>query len=51
MPRHSSTLRVAEVLDSLDLLRDDTVPALRLWIERNSAALPAGFARRSRHGC
>jgi site-specific recombinase XerD len=44
MPRRTSTLRVAEVLASLDLLRDDTVPALRLWIERSSAALPAGFA-------
>jgi site-specific recombinase XerD len=43
MPRHTSTLRVAEVLSDLDLLRDDTVPALRQWIERKCDALPAGF--------
>jgi hypothetical protein len=43
MPRRTSTLRVAEVLAHLDLLHDDTVPALRLWIERTSAALPADF--------
>lgn len=41
--RHSSATRVAEVLDDLGLLADDTTPAIRSWIERRTAELPAGF--------
>jgi hypothetical protein len=36
--------RVAEVLADLELLTDDTTPAVRSWIERQSGGLPAGFA-------
>ena len=36
--------RVAEVLADLELLTDDTTPAIRSWIERQSSGLPAGFA-------
>ena len=42
--RHTSASRVAEVLAGLGLLEDDTVPAVRSWIDRRSAELPPGFA-------
>ena len=44
MPRHTSRPRVAEVLADVGLLHDDTVPAVRDWIERRTAELPAAFA-------
>ena len=37
-------VRVAEVLADVELLTDDTMPAIRSWIERRSADLPTGFA-------
>ena len=37
-------VRVAEVLADLDLLDDDTTPAIRSWIERRCAEMPSGFA-------
>ena len=43
-PRHTSAPRVAEVLAGLGLLEDDTVPAIRAWIDRRTAELPPGFA-------
>lgn len=43
-PRHASTPRVAEVLTELGLLDIDTAPAVRSWIDRRVAELPAGFA-------
>ncbi len=43
-PRHSSAPRVAEVLAGLDLLDDDSIPAVRSWIERRAGELPQGFA-------
>lgn len=42
--RATSSVRVAQVLDDLDLLHDDTTPAIRVWIDRRSGELPAGFA-------
>jgi hypothetical protein len=42
--RSTSSVRVAQVLDDLQLLRDDTTPAIRAWIERRTAELPTGFA-------
>ncbi|MFJ8782383.1 hypothetical protein [Streptomyces sp. NPDC102476] len=42
--RHASSLRVAEVLTDLELLEDDSVLAVRSWIENRTAELPAGFA-------
>jgi hypothetical protein len=44
MPRPASSRRVAEVLMHLELLDDDTVPAIRSWIDRRTGELPAGFA-------
>ncbi len=41
--RSSSAARVAEVLDDLQLLADDTTPAIRSWIDRRAGELPAGF--------
>jgi len=43
-PRRTSNYRVAEVLGELELLADDTTPAIRAWIDRSAGALPAGFA-------
>ena len=43
-PRHTSSPRVAEVLAGLDLLKDDSTPAIRSWIERRAGELPQGFA-------
>ena len=43
-PRHTSVPRVAEVLAGLDLLDDDSIPAVRSWIERRTGELPQGFA-------
>ena len=43
-PRHTSTPRVAEVLAGLGLLEDDSIPAVRSWIERRAGELPDGFA-------
>jgi site-specific recombinase XerD len=43
-PRHTSAPRVAEVLAGLDLLEDDSIPAVRSWIERRTGELPQGFA-------
>ena len=42
--RHASVPRVAEVLAALDLLEDDSTPAVRSWIERRTGELPQGFA-------
>ena len=42
--RHISVPRVAEVLAGLDLLEDDSIPAVRSWIERRADELPQGFA-------
>jgi integrase len=42
-PRHSSAPRVAEVLAGLGMLEDDTVPAIRSWIDRRAGELPQGF--------
>jgi hypothetical protein len=42
--RHTSSPRVAEVLAGLDLLEDDSIPAVRSWIERRAGELPQGFA-------
>jgi hypothetical protein len=43
-PRHTSVPRVAEVLAGLDLLEDDSIPAVRCWVERCANELPQGFA-------
>ena len=43
-PRDASSPRVAEVLAGLGLLEDDTVPAVRSWIDRRTAEMPPGFA-------
>jgi site-specific recombinase XerD len=44
-PRRAPTPRVAEVLDAVGLLGEDTrPPAIRVWIDRSVAGLPAGFA-------
>jgi integrase len=42
--RTTSSIRVAQVLDDLQVLRDDTTPAIRVWIDRRTSELPAGFA-------
>lgn len=42
--QHGRSLRVAEVLAEVELLDDDTTPAIRSWVERRSAELPTGFA-------
>jgi integrase len=42
--RHSSVPRIAEILEGLGLLKDDTAPAVRSWIGRRAAELPPGFA-------
>jgi integrase len=44
MPRRASCPRVAEVLADLELLDDDTTPAIRSWIDRRTGELPACFA-------
>jgi hypothetical protein len=36
--------RVAEVLTAVNLLEDDTIPAIRSWIEQRTAQLPGGVA-------
>jgi site-specific recombinase XerD len=44
-PRRAPTPRVAEVLDAVGLLGEDTrPPAIRAWIDRSVAGLPVGFA-------
>ena len=43
--RHTSVPRVAEVLAGLDLLEDDSIPAIRSWIQRRVGELPQGFAQ------
>src|SRR5256886_7178160 len=43
--------RLAEVLGELDLLEDDTTPAIRTWIDRCTGELPAGFAGPVGPGC
>jgi len=42
--QHGRGVRIAEVLADVELLNDDTIPAIRSWIERRSGELPAGFA-------
>jgi hypothetical protein len=42
--RHASAARVAEVLAGLGLLKGDTTPAIRAWIEQRVGELPQGFA-------
>ncbi len=42
--RATSTVRVAQVLEDLQLLHDDTTLAIRAWIDRRTGELPAGFA-------
>jgi hypothetical protein len=44
IPRTAPILRITEVLTDLDLLDDDTTPAIRSWIDRNADQLPPGFA-------
>ncbi|MFE5097286.1 hypothetical protein ACFRCI_45140 [Streptomyces sp. NPDC056638] len=44
IPRHASSRRVAEVLTDLELLEDDTMPAIRSCIDDRTAEMPAGFA-------
>jgi len=46
--RQTSAPRVAEVLSGLGLLEDDTVPAIRAWIDRRTAEMPPGFAAAAR---
>lgn len=41
--RHVPKPRLAEVLDALGLLDDDTTPAIKAWIDRNAANLAPGF--------
>jgi len=43
-PRKVPKPRLAEVLADLDLLDDDTTPAIRSWIDRSADELPTGFA-------
>lgn len=42
--RHGRGVRIAEVLADVELLNDDTTPAIRSWIELRTGELPAGFA-------
>lgn len=42
--RQVSAPRVAEVLAGLGLLDDDTVPAIRGWIDQHAMDMPPGFA-------
>ncbi|MGH3856587.1 MAG: hypothetical protein ACRDR6_24500 [Pseudonocardiaceae bacterium] len=42
--RATSSVRVAQVLEALQLLHDDTALAIRAWIDRRTGELPAGFA-------
>jgi hypothetical protein len=42
--RATSSVRVAQVLDDLQLLHDDTTLAIRAWIDRRTGELPTGFA-------
>lgn len=44
IPQKAPILRVTEVLTDLDLVDDDTTPAIRSWIDRNTEQLPPGFA-------
>jgi len=44
IPRHASAPRIAEVLSGLGMLEDDSVPAIRPWIDRRTGELPPGFA-------
>lgn len=37
-------VRIAEVLADVNLLDDDTTPAIRSWIQRRTEELPVGFA-------
>ena len=41
--QHGRGVRIAEVLADVELLNDDTIPAIRSWIERRTGDLPAGF--------
>ncbi len=43
--RHGSAIRIAEVLAELELLHDDTTAAIRVWIDRRTGEMPAGFGR------
>jgi integrase len=36
--------RMAQILDELELLVDDTAPTIRTWIDHSCDALPAGFS-------
>jgi hypothetical protein len=42
--RHASVPRVAEILAGLGMLEDDTVLAIRAWIDRRAGELSPGFA-------
>ncbi|MGH8961335.1 MAG: integrase [Jatrophihabitantaceae bacterium] len=42
--RHGRGARIVEVLADVNLLDDDTIPAVRSWIDRRSDELAAGFA-------
>lgn len=44
IPHAAPTLRIIEVLTGLDLLDNDTTPAIRIWIDRSTDQLPTGFA-------
>jgi hypothetical protein len=45
---HSSAIRIAEVLAEPELLHDDTTAAIRVWIDRRTGEMPAGFGRDAR---
>jgi hypothetical protein len=42
---HSSAIRIAEVLAEPELLHDDTTAAIRVWLDRRTGEMPAGFGR------
>ena len=47
--RLASRRRLVEILSHFDLLKDDTEPPIRAWIERVTAELPPGFAEPAHH--
>ena len=47
-PHLVSVPRVAEILAMLGILEDDSVPAIRAWIDRRTGELPDGFAAATR---
>ncbi|ETZ27289.1 cro/C1-type HTH DNA-binding domain protein [Mycobacterium intracellulare MIN_061107_1834] len=47
--RLASRRRLVEILSHFDLLKDDTEPPIRAWIDRVTAELPPGFAEPAHH--